>query len=159
MVRTYRLLVAIFVVTGLIAIVGPAYAKAQHRHHSGQQQLGNKIKTNGNHVIDKVGKHTVSVNVTNGKVAGVKVKHSEKGDVPVKKYKTTTKMATKETVPADGIIFASYHPTMLVQSQDLGMTYIGYSFIDDNGDEQIYWFPYEMILDGDTGAILYVPLS
>ena len=33
------------------------------------------------------------------------------------------------------------------------------AFIDDNGDEQIYWFPYEMILDGDTGAIEYVPLT
>ena len=35
----------------------------------------------------------------------------------------------------------------------------GYSFIDEYGDEQIYWFPYEMILDGDTGAIEYVPLT
>jgi hypothetical protein len=31
--------------------------------------------------------------------------------------------------------------------------------MDDNGDEEIYWFPEEMILDGDTGAEAYVPTS
>jgi hypothetical protein len=25
------------------------------------------------------------------------------------------------------------------------------------GNEEIYWFPYDMILDGDTGAVKYVP--
>jgi hypothetical protein len=29
---------------------------------------------------------------------------------------------------------------------------------DDYGDEQIYWYPYDMILDGDTGAVEYVPV-
>ena len=102
-------------------------------------------------MIHQVGEHKVFVQVSNGKVAGVNVKHSKKGDVPVKKYKTKKKM-----VQADGILLASY---TLVQYQDIGMTYIGYSFIDEYGDEQIYWFPYEMILDGDTGAIDYVPLT
>jgi hypothetical protein len=159
MVRTYRVLVAILAVAGAIAIVGPAYAKAKgkahpHHQHSGQQLLGNRIKIHGNHVIDKVGKNTVTVVVTDGKVAGVKVKHSEKGAVPVKKYKTTQKMAM-----GDGTTFASYNPTLLAQSQDLGTVWIGYSFVDDYGDEEIYWFPYAMIYDGDTGAIFYVPYS
>ena len=48
---------------------------------------------------------------------------------------------------------------MLAQTQDLGMTYIGYSYFDEYGDEYIYWFPYEMIYDGDTGAVEYVPLD
>lgn len=154
MMRTYRLWTTIVAIIGLVAFVGsgasPALAKA-HKHHSGQQMLGNKIKEDGEHVIHKVGEHTVSAKVVNGKIAGVHVKHSKKGDVPVKKYKTKKKMA--ET---DGIRYASY---TLVQYQDLGWTYIGYAFIDDNGDEVIYWFPYEMILDGDTGAIEYVPLT
>jgi len=154
MTRTYRLWTTVIAVTALVAFagpgVGPALAKA-HKHHSGQQMLGNKIKQNGDHVIDKVGEHTVSAKVTNGKIAGVNVKHSKKGDVPVKKYKTKKKMAQ-----TDGISYASY---TLAQYQDIGTTYIGYSFIDDFGDEQIYWFPYEMILDGDTGAIEYVPLT
>ena len=39
------------------------------------------------------------------------------------------------------------------------MTWIGCSFIDDYGDEQIYWLTYEMIHDGDTGATDDVPLN
>ena len=38
-------------------------------------------------------------------------------------------------------------------------TYIGYAYYDDYGDEQIYWFPVDMIYDGDTGAIEYVPIT
>jgi hypothetical protein len=26
------------------------------------------------------------------------------------------------------------------------------------GNEEIYWYPYDMILDGDTGAVEYVPV-
>ena len=40
-----------------------------------------------------------------------------------------------------------------------GTVYIGYAYYDDYGDEQIYWYPYEIIYDGDTGAIEYVPLA
>jgi hypothetical protein len=150
MVRTYRLLTAIVALVGMVAVVGPAFAKA-HNHHSGAEMLGSKIKSNGEQVIDKVGEHTVAVQVTNGKVAGLHVKHSKEGDVPVKKYKTNKKLAQ-----ADGLQYASL---TFAQYQDLGTTYIGYSFIDEYGNEQIYWFPYEMILDGDTGAVAYVPLS
>jgi len=153
MLRVYRLLLAVFAVMGMVALTTPvAYAKGHH-HHNGKQLVGDKIKTNGEHVIDKKGPHTVSVNVTNGKIAGLHVKHAQKGDVPVKKYKTTKKMAQ-----SDGLRLVSY-PDMVAQTQDLGTTYIGYSYVDDYGDEQIYWFPYEMILDGDTGAVEYVPLS
>jgi hypothetical protein len=164
MKRTPRYLVAILAVISLIAMVGSADAqgkgkgkgKGKHNHFSGQQLLGNKIKTNGNHVIHKNGKYTTSVAVKDGKVAGVNVKHSEKGDVPVKKYKTTKKMATKMG-ESNGISLVSY--SIMAQIQDLGMTYIGYAYIDDYGNENIYWFPYEMIYDGDAGAIEYVPLS
>ena len=160
MIRNYRLWTTIIAIIALVAFVGPgaspALAKAHH-HHSGQQMLGNKIKQNGEHVIDKKGENTVSAKVTNGKIAGVSVKHSKKGDVPVKKYKTTKKMATKRG-ESNGIVLVSY-PGVLAQVQDLGTTYIGYSYIDDYGDEYIYWFPYEMIYDGDVGAVEYVPLD
>lgn len=149
MVRTYRILTAIVALMSIVA-VAPAIAKGHH-HQNGQQLLGEKIKTNGEHRIHKVGKHTVAVQVANGKVAGLHVTHSEKGDVPVKKYKTKKKMAQ-----TDGIYYASF---TLVQYQDLGTTYIGYAFTDEYGDEHIYWFPYEMIFDGDTGAVEYVPLT
>ncbi len=150
MVRAYRLLTAIVALIGMVAVVNPAFAKAHH-HHSGADMLGSKIKTNGEHVIHKTGEHNVAVQVTNGKVAGLHVKHSKKGDVPVKKYKTKKKLAQ-----TDGIHYASF---TLAQYQDLGTTYIGYAFVDEYGDEEIYWFPYEMILDGDTGAVEYVPLT
>ena len=163
MFRKYRLLATTLAVVSMIAVFSPVYAKgtgktmAHQRHnHSGQRLLGDKIHKNGTHVIDRVGKNTVSAVVKDGKVAGIKVKHSEKGDVAVKKYKTKT---TEQLGQGSGAVmsFASYDPTLLAQSEDLGWTWIGYSFIDDYGDEQIYWFPYDMIYDGDTGAVLYVP--
>lgn len=149
MARAFRLLAAVAALVGIIAGGGPVFAKAHHQH-SGAQLLGNHIKSNGKHNIHKAGNHTVAVEVVNGKVAGVHVKHAKKGDVAVTKYKTKKKMAQMNELRA---------PLILAQYQDLGMTWIGYGFIDDYGDEQIYWFPYEMILDGDTGAIEYVPLT
>ena len=125
-----------------------AHGKANH--HNGKQMLGEKIKTNGRHVLEKKGNYTSEVDVQNGKIAGMHVKHATKGDVPVKKYKTDKKMAQKGA----HIAYASLH---LVQDTYLGTTYIGYAYIDEYGDEEIYWFPYDMILDGDTGAVVYVP--
>ncbi len=89
--------------------------------------------------------------MSNGKIAGMRVNHESKGDIPVKKYKTNKKMAQ-----AYGMMHASYQ---VAQAYDLGTTYIGYAYVDAYGNEVIYWFPYEMILDGATGAIDYVPLA
>lgn len=133
-------------------------AKGKHQHLSGPQLVGDKIKTPGKHVIDQRGKFTSTATVKNGKIAGINVKHSEKGEVHVTKYKTKRKMAANAG-EADGIFLASYHHGLLAQVQDLGTTYIGYAYIDDYGEEVIYWFPVEMIYDGDTGAIDYVPLD
>jgi len=131
----------------------PGQKKKQH-HNNGKDKLGDKIKQNGNHVIDKKGDASVSVDVKDGKVAGMKVKHAKKGDLKVTKYKTNKKMAAAET----GIHLAAYD-SMLAQAYSLGTTWIGYSYYDDYGDEQIYWYPVEMIYDGDTGAIDYVPIA
>jgi hypothetical protein len=57
---------------------------------------------------------------------------------------------------ASQLIYASF---VLTQDMDMGTVYIGYSYVDDDGNEEIYWFPAEEILDGDTGAVEYVPLS
>jgi hypothetical protein len=149
--RMQRLLLSTIVILGSFALASTAIGAPKASHHNGQQLLGARIKTNGEHVIDKKGKFTASVEVTNGKVAGVHVKHSTKGDVPVTKYKTNKKMAQ-----ADGPLYVSY---VSAQDQYLGTTWIGYSYIDDYGNEEIYWFPYDMILDGVTGAIDYVPAS
>ena len=150
--RTKRLLTAIVVVLGMFGLADAALAagKGKHHHQNGKQQIGEKIKTNGQHVIHKKGAHTVSVDVKDGKIAGMHVKHAKKGDVPVKKYKTDKKM-----VRAGGFQYASF---LLAQAQYLGTIYIGYAYIDEYGDEEIYWFPYDMILDGDTGAVEYIPV-
>jgi hypothetical protein len=142
------LVVGLFLVTGAIAAPkDKGGGKGKQNHHAGHTMLGAKIKTNGTHQLDKKGKNTVNVDVKDGKIAGVKVKHETKGDVPVKKYKSKKKMASLEGPPSQAIPADEY----------VGTTWIGYAYIDDDGYEEIYWFPYDMILDGDTGAIEYVP--
>lgn len=121
----------------------------RHEHHDGKSLLGDKIKTDGRHEFHKHGKFTASADVRGGKIAGISVRHAEKGDVPVKKYKTNQKMAE--------LTGAGLRPALIVQAQYVGTTYIGYSYIDDYGNEVIYWFPYDMVLDPYTGAIDYVP--
>lgn len=163
--RAQRLLTAFVIIFSLLAVgeaamaqgkgKGPdkehaAHGKGKANHHNGQQMLGEKIKTNGTHVIHKKGDYTTSVDVQDGKIAGVHVKHATKGDVPVTKYKTKQKMAQ-----AGGHI--AYASLRLVQGEYLGTTYIGFGYVDEYGNEEIYWFPYDMILDGDTGAIDYIP--
>jgi len=124
----------------------------QHKHQNGKTLVGDKVKKNGKHEFHKNGKHTAFVDVQDGKIRGVNVKHAEKGDVPVKKYKTNKKMAEAS---AGGVMPVNL---ILAQAQSLGTTWIGYAYIDDWGDEVIYWFEYEMIYDGDTGAVDYVPI-
>jgi hypothetical protein len=126
------------------------HAKKAH-HQNGKQLLGDKIKSNGHHVIAQKGDVTASVEVKDGKIAGLHAKHAKKGDLPVTKYKTHQKMARAEETGAGS-------PRLIaVQDQYIGTTWIGYSYVNDYGEEDIYWFPYDMILDGDTGAIDYVP--
>jgi predicted cation transporter len=150
MIRIHHVLAAVVAVTGLAFVADSVVAKGKHQHHNGHQLLGDKIKKDGTHTLHKNGDYEATVQVTKGKVAGVKVKHAKKGDVPVKKYKTTKKMVQAGAIQA--VAFS------LAQVQDLGTTWIGYAYIDDYGDEVIYWFPYDVIYDGATGAIEYIPV-
>lgn len=176
MISVLRIFTASFVACALLAIDAPAQAQGKgkeareqregggqkggqrekkakkHKHQNGKHLVGDKIKRNGKHKFHEHGKHSAFVNVSNGKIAGVEVTHADKGPVPVKKYKTSKKMAD---APAGGMQRASL---VLVQAQSLGSTWIGYAYLDEWGDEVIYWFEYEMILDGDTGAVEYVPV-
>jgi hypothetical protein len=151
--RIQGLLSAVLVIFGLFALSDAAPAAAtKQNHHNGKTLVAAKLKTDGHHVIDKKGHFTASVESKGGKIAAFHVRHDTRGDIPVKKYKTNKKMAAAGA----HVVYASFHP---VQDQDLGTVYIGYSYIDDEGNEEIYWFPEEMILDGDTGAVEYVPTS
>ena len=68
---------------------GKEKGKGKAKHKNGKDLLGEKIKKNGKHVVEQNGAHTVSVDVKDGKIAGMQVKHAKKGELAVKKYKTT----------------------------------------------------------------------
>lgn len=165
MTLTTRVMIALAAGAAIVAVDGTALAQPkdkdkdkerkekkvkQHKHQNGKALLGERIKTNGKHKLEQHGKHTAFANTKDGKITGITVEHSEKGAVPVKKYKSSKKMVT-----ADGMQAVSLH---LAQAYSMGTTWIGYAYIDEWGDEIIYWYEYEMIYDGDTGAVEYVPL-
>jgi hypothetical protein len=145
-----RILTGVVVVFGLFALGSAAVAATRRNHHDGKQLVGDKLKADGRHEIDKKGHYTTSVETKDGKIAGVHVKHDTKGDIPVKKYKTHKKMAQRVSVH---IVNASFHSA---QDQDMGTVYIGFAYTDDDGNEEIYWFPYDMVIDGGTGAVEYI---
>jgi hypothetical protein len=148
-----HLLTAIVVMFGVFASGNAAVAAAKaHHHHNGHQLLA-AHKTDGHHVIDKKGHYTTAVDVKGGKVAGFHVVHDTKGEIAVKKYKTNKKMA-EATSPH--LTYASF---FVGQDQDMGTVYIGYAYTDEYGNEEIYWFPYDEVIDGDTGAVDYIPES
>jgi hypothetical protein len=154
--RIQSFFTAMVVIVGLFVLGGDAVAAPSakhHNHHDGKALLGDNLKHDGHHDIDHKGKYTTSVEVKNGKIAAVHVKHTTKGDISVKKYKTHKKMAQ---AVRGHLVYASL---VLAQMEDMGTVYIGYAYIDDDGNEEIYWFPYDEILDGDTGAVEYVAES
>jgi hypothetical protein len=151
--RMQRLLPAIVAIFGLLVLGHATVASAKVNHHDAKELVREHLKHDGHHEIHHKGKYTASVEVKNGKIAGMHVKHSEKGDIPVRKYKTHRKMAQ---VAGAHMVYASFRSA---QTQDLGTVYIGYSYVDDAGNEEIFWYPVEMIYDGDTGAVEYVPTN
>lgn len=143
------------IVICLLAIGNLALAVAAKRqnHHNGHQLVAAKLKTDGHHNIDKKGHYAAAVDTKRGKIAAFHVVHDTKGEIAVKKYKTNRKMAQ-----ATGL-HLTYAAFALPQNTDMGTVEIGYAYVDDDGNEEIYWFPAEEILDGDTGAVEYVPLN
>ena len=146
----------VLALVGSSAFVGTASAK--HNHNNGQQLVGNRLNTNGRHEVHKVGEHTVHVHIENKKVAAVSVTHRTKGNVAVKKYKTTRKMAQGNEIDAPMEVNGSLVQSAGYQVAQSAVVYIGYSFFD-GVDEYIYWFPAEMVVDPFTGAVDYVPLT
>jgi predicted DNA-binding WGR domain protein len=146
------------VLTGSVAFAGSAFAK--HNHHDGAKLLGGRLGTDGKHEIHKFGEHTVHVHVQNKKVLRVTATHRTKGEVPVKKYNTSKKM-----VQGDGYIHvAADVDGHMVQPVDFRVAQtivsVGYSVVDPvTGDEEIYWYPAEMVVDPVTGAVDYIPVT
>jgi hypothetical protein len=147
--RTLWTVVITSLVFVAVAVAAPkAGKKAKHSHHDAHAMVKDKLKKNGKHELHKNGKHSVSAEVKDGKIASFSVKHDTKGDVPVKKFKSKTKVSSIEGAPSEG---------QPADSVNLGTTWIAYAYENDDGDWEYYWFPYDMIMDGDTGAIEYVP--
>jgi len=146
----------VLALVGSAVFAGTAFAK--HNHNNAQQLVGNKLNANGKHELHKVGEHTVSVQIENKKVAGLSVTHRTKGNVAVKKYKTTKKMAQGNDIDAPVETNGSLIQPAGYQIAQSAIVYIGYSFFD-GVDEHIYWFPAEMVVDPFTGAVEYVPLA
>src|SRR5262249_50192144 len=91
-VRARRLMGLISI--AMVVLMGAAFAKAKkHHHNEGHKLVRKKLKKNNTHQIHKNGKHAVSADVKDGKIAGFHVKHDTKGDVAVKKYKSKKKYA------------------------------------------------------------------
>ncbi len=149
MIQIQRLITVVLVLSALFGFADAAAAKANH--HDGHRLLGENITTAGSHIIDKKGDNTISVDLKNGKIAGLSVTRATKGKVPVRKVWSSKRMAKLQTA---GLQTASFD---LGQDPYLGMVYIGYAFMDETGEEYVYWFPNDMILDGELGASEYVP--
>jgi hypothetical protein len=149
-----RLSVAV-VILAVCCLVAGAYATVvkKHDHHGGHAKVSKaEFKKDGNHPIEKNGKHSVSVDTKNGKITKFHAKHDTKGEVAIKKYKSHKKMAMldNDANASEGV------PT---QQVDEGTVWIAYAYVDDDGNEEYYWYEAEEIYDGDTGAVDYVPLS
>jgi hypothetical protein len=140
-----RGLMAAVAFTGLFAFAGLAVAKGPHKHMSGHNALGAKLKQNGKHEVGKAGKETVTAEVSNGKVVNMSA-----GSLPVKKVKTKKKMAglepSKVRLAANGSI----------QLAQVDVYYYGYGF--DTGVEEVYyWYPAEDVVVTETW-IEYIPI-
>jgi hypothetical protein len=106
-----------------------------------------------------VGEHSDHVHVKGKKIAHMTVTHKTKGEVPVRKFKTS-----KRLVQGDGVIQMGAETSGLVQPADYRVAQVvvdvGYSYIDPvTGIETYYWYPAEMVVDPLTGAVDYVPLA
>ena len=155
MIQIKRRLTLGLALLAMLSFIGFAVAKTAavktHNHHGGHEKVSKEEhKKDGNHTIGKVGKHTVSVDTKGGKITKFHAKHETKGEVAVKKYKSHKKMAFLDGDSTDGVP---------AQQVDEGTVWIAYAYVDDEGNEEYYWYEAEEIYDGDTGAIDYVPLS
>jgi len=108
-------------------------------HKDGRAILGDKLKQNGKHKIEKAGRIDVSADVNNGKVVGLTATDPGKGNLPVRKVKSKKKLA--EATP--GVILAQMQ---LAQYSDY---YYGYWF-DDGVDDWYYWFTVDVVIVDDT---------
>ena len=139
-----RAILGLFASISTLVASGVALAKKQKKHQSGRDLLGGKIKQNGKHKLHKAGKVDVSVEVRNGKVAGLTATQPGKGNLQVRKVKSRQKLAAET-------------PAVLLASMKMAQTsdwYYGYWFVEpDEEDDWYYWFAADEVIVDDTWVV------
>ena len=113
-----RAVVSLLATAGVVA--GSANALAQKKdkkknHKEARGLLGDKLKKNGKHKIDKAGRIEVSADVSNGKVVSLTATDPGKGNLPVRKVKSKKKLAEM----APGVILAQIEPPRICRRLQL----------------------------------------
>ena len=138
-----RILIGALVSTCVLIGSGIAFAKNAH-HSNGHSVLGEKLNQNGKHEVGKAGNATVTAEVNNKKVVNMSA-----GSLPVRKVKSTKKMASVDQgltrLAANGVV-------QLAQIE----VYYGYCF-DTPTDEYCYWYTATDVIVTDTW-IDYTPI-
>jgi hypothetical protein len=145
MLRTYALAVAI-ALAGIFGLIESASAK--HQHHAAHLLLGNKLQTDGKHELHKHGEHTIHVHLAKGKVTNLTVTHRTKGNVAVKKFKTSKKVVQDEGSMRVGEANGPRHVHLVAAGGTKvaqATIYYGYAFFDGT-DWIIYWFPADYVV-------------
>ena len=146
-----RTVLNLIVSSTALTFAGVAFAKS-HNHKNGHSLLGNKLKQNGRHQLDKAGQATVSADVNNGKVTALSATHPQKGNLPARKVKSRKKMADIE--PTRVRVAAAVNDAGSVQLVQMVEYYYAWCF-DDGIDEYCYWFPADVVIV-DAGWVEYM---
>lgn len=149
-----------YVAAAAIALAGAfalvATASAKHQHHAAHLLLGEKINRDGKHELHRHGEHTVHVHVANRKISDLTVTHRTKGDVAVKKFKTSKKVV--ENLTSRRLVESKGHRQVhfVAGSDDVAQVttvYYGYAYFD-GADYVIYWFPADYVVV-DSSWVVY----
>lgn len=120
---------------------GPGAKKAKHEHKNknGRDLLGAKLKKDGKHAVGKFKDRDVTANVKGGKIVEMAA-----GDIPAKRVRTKTKMASQP----DGLVLAAWSSGVQLAQYDYQDYYYGYCF-DDGYTYECYWYPPEDVYYDD----------
>src|SRR5215471_17872553 len=140
-----RTVLDLLVSCAFVTAAGAEPAKKQesakkHQHKNGHNLLGDKLKQNGRHQIDKAGQAAVSAEVNNGKVTAMTANHPQKGNLPARKVKSTQKLARIE--PERIRVAANTGDVQLAQA---AVYYYAWCF-NDGLDEYCYWYPADVVI-------------
>src|SRR5215510_8054650 len=151
-----RTVLDLLVSCAFVTAAGAEPAKKQesakkHQHKNGHNLLGDKLKQNGRHQIEKAGQDTVSAEVNNGKVTAMSANHPQNGNLPARKVKSRQKMA--EIEPRGVRVAANVESPQLAQT----IVYTSYGWCFDDGlDVYCYWYPADVVIV-DTSWVEFVP--